>query len=169
MEDKETIIIDVQLDANGVADKLAAVNSELASLKTENAKMRKEVKEGSKTWKDVSGQLAVNEQRIKTLTASQKALAGQYTAAMNTTKRYGDSLKEMAAELASMKNEYQSLSKAERESAQGQELLKHIQELDTAVKEADYSQGNFQRNVGNYPDAVKPVTAQLRELSLIHI
>ena len=165
MEDKETIVIDVQLDADGVADKLAAVNAEIASVKAENAKMRKEVKEGTKTWKDVSGQLAVNEQRLKALTASQKALAGQYNATMNTTKRYGDSLKEMSAELAAMKNEYQSLTKAERESAQGQELLKHIQELDAAVKEADYSQGNFQRNVGNYPDAVKPVTAQLREMT----
>ena len=165
MEEKETIIIDVQLDADGVADKLAAVNAEIASVKAENAKMRKEVKEGTKTWKDVSGQLAVNEQRLKALTASQKALAGQYNATMNTTKRYGDSLKEMSAELASMKNEYQSLTKAERESARGQELLKHIQELDAAVKEADYSQGNFQRNVGNYPDAVKPVTAQLREMT----
>lgn len=165
MEDKETIVIDVQLDADGVADKLAAVNAEIASVKAENAKMRKEVKEGTKTWKDVSGQLAVNEQRLKALTASQKALAGQYNATMNTTKRYGDSLKEMSAELAAMKNEYQSLTKAERESAQGQELLKHIQELDAAVKEADYSQGNFQRNVGNYPDAVKPVTAQLSEMT----
>lgn len=165
MEEKETIVIDVQLDADGVADKLAAVNAEIASVKAENAKMRKEVKEGTKTWKDVSGQLAVNEQRLKALTASQKALAGQYNATMNTTKRYGDSLKEMSAELAAMKNEYQSLTKAERESAQGQELLKHIQELDAAVKEADYSQGNFQRNVGNYPDAVKPVTAQLREMT----
>ena len=165
MEEKETIIIDVQLDADGVADKLATVNAEIAAVKAENAKMRKEVKEGTKTWKDVSGQLAVNEQRLKALTASQKALAGQYNATMNTTKRYGDSLKEMSAELAAMKNEYQSLTKVERESAQGQELLKHIQELDAAVKEADYSQGNFQRNVGNYPDAVKPVTAQLREMT----
>ena len=165
MEEKETIVIDVQLDAEGVADKLAAVNAEIASVKAENAKMRKEVKEGTKTWKDVSGQLAVNEQRLKALTASQKALTGQYNATMNTVKRYGDSLKEMSAELAAMKNEYQSLTKAERESAQGQELLKHIQELDAAVKEADYSQGNFQRNVGNYPDAVKPVTAQLREMT----
>ena len=165
MEDKETIVIDVQLDAEGVAEKLAAVNAEIASVKAENAKMRKEVKEGTKTWKDVSGQMAVNEQRLKALTASQKALTGQYNATMNTVKRYGDSLKEMSAELAAMKNEYQSLTKAERESAQGQELLKHIQELDAAVKEADYSQGNFQRNVGNYPDAVKPVTAQLREMT----
>ena len=165
MEDKETVVIDVQLDAEGVAEKLAAVNAEIASVKAENAKMRKEVKEGTKTWKDVSGQMAVNEQRLKALTASQKALTGQYNATMNTVKRYGDSLKEMSAELAAMKNEYQSLTKAERESAQGQELLKHIQELDAAVKEADYSQGNFQRNVGNYPDAVKPVTAQLREMT----
>ncbi|MBQ1977155.1 MAG: hypothetical protein II225_00225, partial [Ruminococcus sp.] len=43
------------------------------------------------------------------------------------------------------------MSKAERESASGQEFLKKLQELDAQVKANDASMGNFQRNVGNYP------------------
>lgn len=165
MEEKETIVIDIQLDAKGVADQLAQVNQNIASVKAQNASLRKEVKDGTKTWRDVSEQLAVNEQRLKTLTTTQKVLTSQYNAQVGTNKRLGDSLKEMGSELTSLKNEYRSMSAAERESAKGQDLLKHIQDLDTAMKEADYTMGDHQRNVGNYPDAVKPVTAQLREMT----
>lgn len=165
MEEKETIVIDIQLDAKGVADQLAQVNKNIADVKAQNASLRKEVKDGTKTWRDVSEQLAVNEQRLKTLTTTQKVLTSQYNAQVGTNKRLGDSLKEMGSELTALKNEYRSLSATERESAKGQELLKHIQDLDAAMKEADYTMGDHQRNVGNYPDAVKPVTAQLREMT----
>ena len=165
MEEKETIVIDIQLDAKGVADQLAQVNKNIADVKAQNASLRKEVKDGTKTWRDVSEQLAVNEQRLKTLTTTQKVLTNQYNAQVGTNKRLGDSLKEMGSELTALKNEYRSLSAVERESAKGQELLKHIQDLDAVMKEADYTMGDHQRNVGNYPDAVKPVTAQLKEMT----
>ena len=144
MEEKETIVIDIQLDAKGVADQLAQVNQNIASVKAQNASLRKEVKDGTKTWRDVSEQLAVNEQRLKTLTTTQKVLTSQYNAQVGTNKRLGDSLKEMGSELTALKNEYRSLSAAERESAKGQDLLKHIQDLDTAMKEADYTMGDHQ-------------------------
>lgn len=165
MEEKETIVIDIQLNEKGVANQLAQVNEQIAAVKAQNAALRKEVKDGTKTWKDVSGQLAVNEQRLKTLTATQKALTNQFNAQVGTNKRLGDSLKEMGAELTALKNEYRSLSASERESAKGQELLQHIQDLDAKMKEADGTMGDFQRNVGNYPNALKPVTAQLREMT----
>lgn len=165
MEDKETIVIDIQLNEKGVANQLAEVNQQIAAVKAQNAQLRKEVREGTKTWKDVSGQLAVNEQRLKTLGASQKALTGQFNAQVGTNKRLGDSLKEMGAELTALKNEYRSLSEEDRKAAKGQELLKAIQDLDAKMKEADGTMGDFQRNVGNYPDAVKPVTAQLKEMT----
>lgn len=165
MEEKETIVIDIQLDAKGVANQLAQVNEQIAAVKAQNAALKKDVKDGTKTWKDVSGQLAVNEQRLKTLTATQKALTNQFNAQVGTNKRLGDSLKEMGAELTALKNEYRSLSASERESAKGQELLQHIQDLDAKMKEADGTMGDFQRNVGNYPNALKPVTAQLREMT----
>lgn len=165
MEEKETIVIDVQLDANGVANQLAQVNEQIAAVKAQNAALRKEVKDGTKTWADVSGQLAVNEQRLKTLTTTQKALTAQFNAQVGTNLRLGDSLKEMGAELTALKNAYRSLSKAERDSDAGKELLKRIQELDAEMKAADASMGDFQRNVGNYPGAMQPLQDQLAQLT----
>lgn len=165
MEEQATVVIDIQLQESEVSKRLAEVNGQMAALRKENADLKKSVKDGEKTWKDVSVQLATNEAKLKSLKTEQSALSGQVAKATQTSRKYGDSLKEQSALLADLKNQYQSMTAAEREGAEGQELLKHIQELDEAVKAADYSQGNFQRNVGNYPDAVKPVTAQLREMT----
>lgn len=158
MEEKETIVIDVQLSAKGVANQLAEVNEKIAEVKAQNASMRKEVKDGTKTWKEVSGQLAVNEQRLKTLSTTQKVLSNQFNAQVGTNKRLGDSLKEMGYELTALKNEYRSLSEAERNSAKGQDLLKHIQDLDAKMKGADASMGDFQRNVGDYANQIAKIS-----------
>ena len=165
MEEKTTIVIDVQLDQNDVAAKLAQVNREMAALRAENAAMKKSVKDGAASWEDVSQALATNEARLKQLKAQQSALSSQVVQAKNKTLEYGSSLKEQSALLSELRNRYQSLTKEERESAQGQDLLKHIQDLDAAVKAADYSQGQFQRNVGNYPAAVQPLQEELSKLT----
>ena len=45
---------------------------------------------------------------------------------------------------------YEDMSKAERESAKGQQLLKDIQNQTAAIKELEQAQGDYRRNVGNY-------------------
>ena len=165
MEERTTVVIDIQLDQDRVADELAAVNREMAALRAENAAMKKEVKDGTKTWEDVSAALAQNEARLKSLKASQSALSSQVVQSTRKSLEYGTSLKEQSALLSELRNRYQSLNATERDSAQGQALLKHIQDLDAAIKAADYSQGQFQRNVGNYPAAVQPLREELEKLT----
>lgn len=162
MEEKTTVVIDIQLDEQGVAERLAKVNAEMEDLKAQNRQLRKDVREGNKTWKDVSVQLADNEAKMKSLKAEQSALSGQVSQATQKTRAYGTSLKEQAALLSDLKNRYQSLTKEQRESAQGQELLKQIQDLDKGVKGADYSMGMFQRNVGNYKSALEGLAGGFR-------
>ena len=165
MEERTTVVIDIQLDENKVAERLAAVNSEMEELKTQNKELKKAIKEGDDALGQNSKQLADNEAKLKSLKAEQSALSGQVSTLTKSNRNYGTSIKELSAKLADMKDQYRSLSAEERDSAKGQEFLQKIQELDAEVKAADYSIGNFQRNVGNYPDAVKPVTAQLREMT----
>jgi len=69
------------------------------------------------------------------------------------------SIDDMAQRLGRLKDAYRQLSKEDRESDLGKSVIKQIDELDKAVKEADASIGNFQRNVGNYPDAKKELKA----------
>ena len=160
-----TVVIDIKLDDDGISQRLAAVNREMEELRKSNSEMRKEVKDGTKTWEDVSWKLAENEAKLKSLKAEQSALTGQVAQATKTNRTYGDSLKEQSAQLNELRDRYKSLGKAERESAEGQQLLEHIQKLDEAMKAADASQGQFQRNVGNYPGAIAPLQQQIKELT----
>ena len=150
MEERTQIVIDIQLDEDKVADRLAAVNKEMSDLRDENAQLRKDVKAGTKTWHDVSVQLADNEAKLKTLKAEQSALSGQVAQATQKSREYGTSLKEQAAKLNDLRNRYQSLDETQRNSKGGQKMLKEIKDLDEAMKQADAEQGIFGRNVGDY-------------------
>lgn len=86
-------------------------------------------------------------------------------------KQNGDSLNAMRAQLAALQKQYDDLSKTERESAKGVDMLKHIQELTDEISNIEESTKRFQRNVGNYGDALNaaingtlPMRTAMREL-----
>lgn len=150
----ETIIIDVQLSDEQVAKKLSDTTAEIARLKNEQKQLSQFIKAGADTTGELSKQYAENSQRLRELTAAEKT----YTAQLNTTtedqREYGDSVYQLSAKLADLKNQYRGLSKEQRESAVGEELKKTIQDLDKEVKGLDADLGDHQRNVGNYASAL---------------
>lgn len=158
MEERTTVVIDIQLDDAGVAQRLAAVNAEMNDLKDINKELRKEIKAGNDTNGENSKTLAENEARLKTLKAEQSALAGQVAQSTAKNREYGTSLKEQSALLNDLRNRYQSLSEEQRNSTGGREMLKQIQDLDAKMKSADGSIGLFQRNVGDYANQMAKIS-----------
>lgn len=72
------------------------------------------------------------------------------------------SLKQMGAQLSLLRKQYDNLSKTERENENvGGKLLKQIQDLDAAYKEAKEATGRFQDSVGNYAIAGKALQETL--------
>ena len=155
---KETVIIDVEINENEVAERLGSISKSISDLKQRNSELKKELKSGQGDWAANSAEIAKNEAQIKLLTSTQKSLENQLVINSlknnefeETLKKQIGSLKEDAITLNILKNAYASLTEEQKKSAAGKDLLKNIQELDKSVKEADASIGNFQRNVGNYP------------------
>lgn len=75
------------------------------------------------------------------------------------------SIKQMQAQLALMRKEYDGLSKSERESEEsGKVLLRNIQDLDTELKAAKEATGRFQESVGNYQVATRDLGKELKQL-----
>lgn len=157
-ETKETVIIDVQINADEVKSKLTDVTSRIDSLKQSNKALKDEMKElakeGRLTAEDMASfnaQIAENNREIKSLTVTEKVLQNEMNGVQQAASTLGDSFSEQSKKLSLLKEQYSSLTKAQRESAAGKEMLKNLQELDAQVKANDASMGNFQRNVGNYP------------------
>lgn len=136
-------------------------SNRLKEIKAELKEIEKETEKYGLTQDDVSAKVErlVSEQNLM-----QTALAETKVAIKAENKERiaaSGSIDEMAQRLGRLRDTYRQLGEAERNSAEGQAVLRQINAIDAAVKEADASIGNFQRNVGNYPNAKK-------ELSEIH-
>jgi len=151
----ETILIDVSFETNDLEARAAKVRAELSALRAANKELKKDVDAMTETSAESARQLALNEEAIKMDQAALKTLDAQIVDTVKTTGDYGDSLNGMRAELTSLQRSYAALSKEERESARGTELLGHIQELRTEVGNLESSMGNSQRNVGNYTGSIE--------------
>lgn len=147
----EQIIIEVDVNVSDAEKQLGDVTKRIEELKQRNTELRNQRKTDTENWATLTSELKKNELEIKNLKAAEKDLSGQIAQSTQQRRTYSDSFKGQAAMLADLKDRYSSLTKVERESAQGKEMLKKLKELDTQVKENDKSMGNFQRNVGNYP------------------
>lgn len=146
----EQIIIEVNVNVSDVEKQLGDVTKRIEELKQRNTELRNQRKTDTENWAKLTAELKKNELEIKNLKAAEKDLSGQIAQSTQQRRTYSDSFKGQAAMLADLKDRYSSLTKAERDSAQGKEMLKKLQELDIQVKANDESMGNFQRNVGDY-------------------
>ena len=107
-----------------------------------------------------------------TLTQEQKVLRQQMAstekAMQNEIKMQQaqeGSLVQLRAQLANLNKQYDSMSGMERMGKSGEELQGRIKALHDQILGLEGDTGRMQRNVGNYPEAIKPVTAQLREMT----
>ena len=64
------------------------------------------------------------------------------------------SLRSLRAELSNLTKEYDSLSRAEREGAKGQELQDKINATTNELKKAEEETQRYYRNVGNYKNSI---------------
>jgi hypothetical protein len=166
-ENRESTILDVQLDAGRVAEDLQQLITRIAEMKRQQKELNDEIKAGN----DVDGkyaeqlirvkdQLAWTEKQAKGLSATTKLLNAD-------TLTYSDSLNGERQKLADMQKAYDQLDASQRESEGGQKFLEAIQKQSEAVKELEASTGRAQRNVGNYPKAWESATPGLSKASKV--
>lgn len=162
------IIIEVEVNAGESAERLAVLQAKINQLKEANKALKAEQKtlndelriNGTLTsgqanrLKEISAEMAKNTADLKELTAAEKMYTAQINIATQGDRRFGDSIVELGAQLAQLKQEYRGLTAAQRESAEGKAMLTQIQNLDSEVKKLDASLGDHQRNVGNYQSAL---------------
>lgn len=158
---EEQVIISVDLQADGIEGKLDAIVGQIASLKNEQRELNALYKAGAvdeelyiKKSKDLSLQLS-------TLTRQQTNLTAAVQTSRKTNADYNDSLDGMRAKLNDMQKAYATLTKAQRDSAEGQEFLKAIKAQSDAVKGLEAAMGDNRRNVGNYADAILDASGKM--------
>lgn len=149
MQEKVEIIIEI--DTAEVEEKLGQTAKSLNDLKERNKELRKGMKDGTADFQAASKEIALNNNEIKTLTSTQKALEGQIVSSNKTENEYTKTLQGQRANLNALKAQYASLTEAQKNTSGGVAMKKSLDELDVSVKASEESMGDFGRNVGNYP------------------
>lgn len=149
----KSVIIDVVVKNDEAIANIAEAKREIAALQAAN-------KELAKSEDDQSKAIAANMEQIKALNKVIAANSKEVQTNIQQQKQQEGSLKQMRAELKNTLSAYDALSSAERNSAKGKEMLKHIQDLTDGLRQAEFASGRFQMNVGNYPGLFGQVGAK---------
>lgn len=143
-------VVEIKVETIAAINAIDKMTKKIDELKAEEQAIKKVAKE--------SGELTdTNRKRLVAINEEQKAYKKQIQVVskevQNNIKIYHEqegSLKQLRAQLSNLTAEYDALSKAERESATGQELKNKINEITTELKGAEEETQRFYRNVGNY-------------------
>lgn len=164
-DDVTTKILEIQVDYGDAVTKLAEYRQQLEEIKKKQAELKQALKEGAISQAEYHKSMEATRIASGQLNTAIATIGKQVKNQITAQKEANGSLVALRAELSKSTAEYDRLSKAEREGAKGSALKDHINEVTTALKEAEQGTQRFQRNVGNYEGAIEPVKTQLRELT----
>lgn len=142
------IVIDFKVMSGDAVKTIQDTKVKIDNLKKVLKDMEKAGLENSEMYHKLSAALKDNQQVLR---ANQKLLLDN----IKQQKGNEDSLNAMRAKLRELKAEYENLSKAERESAIGANLMNSIKSTTDEVSALEHELGDFSRNVGNYWSALE--------------
>jgi hypothetical protein len=152
MADKEEILLEIIVSNDKATQAIFESQQSIEKLKQSQKDLTEEKKKGTLTEEEYSkkmtaAKVAISQQN-EVIRLNEKELKNN----IKSQKDNSDSLAALRAQLSNSTKAYDNLSKAERESAKGQDLQKSISETITQLNEAEQATGRFQRQVGKYPE-----------------
>lgn len=152
MADKEEILIEIIVSNDKATQAIFESQQSIEKLKQSQKDLTEEKKKGTLTEEEYSkkmtaAKVAISQQN-EVIRLNEKELKNNIKSQMGNS----DSLAALRAQLSNSTIAYDKLSKAEIESAKGQELQKSISDIITQLNEAEQATGRFQRQVGKYPE-----------------
>lgn len=150
----EKILLRVEFDQSEAIKQVAALQVDINKLTEANKDLAKSTGTATKEYQE-------NARLIKNLKDEQSALNKNIDASIAAFSAEEGSLQQLKKNLILATAEYDKMGKARRESAEGKELKNSIKETTDELKSLESELGNYTRNVGNYKDAIRDMTAEL--------
>lgn len=158
--------IDKLTKALGSAEKAESdLISETRKIIAEYKTFQRETGESARNFDDLNKKLDSAERRLIAVTDAEKAASRALLDNGRAVDVAQASYIELRDELRNTEHRYKQLSAAERESADGRAMVRHIDEVKGKLKELDKSLGDSQRNVGNYASAFDRGLASFRNIA----
>lgn len=153
-DERNTILIDVEVNTEDTAQKLGEVVKEIARLRSEQRQTTEQIKTSKEIDTEKVQKLALIETQLQKLKNQQKEYSSILQNEKSVAISYGDSLDEQRRKLKDMQKAYDSLSASWRDSSAGEAFKKQLDNQYNSVLELERATGRHQRNVGNYPTEI---------------
>lgn len=152
---------------DGQLSRLVKIDAELKQNTQAQKENEKALKAGEMTVEDYGKAQMELVARSRQLRQEKSALNQILTAEEKANMNAETSYAKMSQQLELLKKAYKELSEEERNSEIGKELLSAIQDSDANLKDLAATQGEFQRNVGNYAIACQNGVASTEDLNRV--
>ena len=147
-------ILDIKVNYSDAIKKIAEYKTKIDALKDSEAELKKQLKNGEISRQQYNENLTAS----KTLTSEYNNAIRSITKTMQNQikqeKEQAGSLKALRAELSNLIDQYDSLSEVDRKGDIGSKLKANIESLTESVKKGEEETERYQRNVGNYKNAI---------------
>ncbi len=164
-DDVTTKILQIQVDYGDAVAKMAQYRQQIEAIKKQQTEWKKSLKEGKISQVEYAQSMEASKLQIgqynQAISTIQKTVVNQ----LKQQKEQEGSLVALRAELSNLTAEYDRLSRAERESASGDELKDKINRLTNELKSSEEATQRFYRNVGNYKSALMGVGVSTQSLT----
>lgn len=158
MAEKEIIIgVKVQTNTEAAIKQIMELNTQIEREKNLQKEYNQWLKEGTVSWEEYNREMELSKQHVTEYSTNIRALRKEIQNNIKVESDLRGSLVQLRAALSNLTAEYDNLSKAERDSAKGKELQEKINAVTKELKGAEEATGRFNRNVGNYENAIKSV------------
>lgn len=158
MADKEIIIgVKVETNTEAAIKSILELNTQIEREKNLQKEYNKWLKEGTVSWEEYNREMELSKTRVTQYSEKVRGLRKEIQNNIKTEKEMQGSLKQLRSALSNLTAQYDKLSEAEREGAKGKELQSKIEAITNKLKRAEEATGRFNRNVGNYENAIKNV------------
>lgn len=159
MANVEEKVLEIKVRYDDAIRAISKYQGAVDAAKLHEADLKKQLKDNQISRAEYNAEMAATKVVIQENNEAIRVLNKEIQNNLRIEKEKAGSAKALRAELSNLTAEYDSLSRAERNSAKGKELQDKINAITDELKGAEEETQRFYRNVGNYEDSIKNAIA----------
>ena len=150
MAETTTKILEVVVDNNKAVSAISEYNRLIDEQKAKQTELAKAYADGKISQSDYYKAMAQSKEVTKTYSRQVQELSKEIQNNIKMDTEQAGSLRALRAELSNVTKQYDMLSEADRQAADGLKLKQQIEVITAQLKNSEQETGRFYRNVGNY-------------------
>lgn len=146
---KETVL-SIRVDSAQAIQQLADYSALIEQCRKREQELKQSIKEGNDTTGEQAKKLLAVVEARKQYSRQTQIASKEVQNNITQSKAEEGSLKSLRAELSNLTKKYDEMGRARRDSQEGKDLQKQINDITKELKGGEESTQRFYRNVGNY-------------------